>query len=184
MLLAVTGCVPMRFSGYEASGNGKQQRGYCIAWIKDELLIEAPRKVDLIVRARVPEYGNALDVMAEMRIPKGVVARWLDTVVTYASSEWSAPRVGRILGIRGPGSVPTPDSPIRGELTGGMFDRGAAHYVSFSDPDGKSLLGDSDHPIQRFSMTLPALDVDGVRFDPGTVHFKAYQKWGQYSCVQ
>ncbi len=184
-LIALTACVPMRFSGYQASGNGKQEISYCIGWIQDRLRIEALHGVELIVDAASPSYGSPLAVRVEMEIPIGTTVSWLERGVTYLSLEWPAPRKGEITMIQsGAGLRYEPLDAIPGTKTGQFFDPGPSHFVFFSDPDGKSLIGDSNKPIQRFSIELPPLSINGDRFTAGAIDFKAYRRWGQYYCLQ
>jgi hypothetical protein len=180
-----TGCFPVRESGYRASGKGWPASFHCGSWRSKDLSIHAPDGVRLYIYARQYQQGGGIVLNLDMRVPKDVLVKWRDSRLVYRSPEWPAPREGAIDHIAtSDKQVIFPTSSFRGQHGFGPFDNTADVIVALTGPKEGNLLGDTDKPIQEFSVEFPALEVNGERFEPGTVRFEAFRRWSVTSCLQ
>jgi hypothetical protein len=171
-------CLPFRQSGYEVSGKGTRVQSPYVWFIRDNLRLQAHSGVVLLISADA-QQGSPLQIRLEINIPKGVRVRWLGTAVTYRSSGWDQPRVGRLSEIRNyGGGYWNPTDWLEGTQSGAWFDKGSPYYTYIPGAAGHSGNVDSDGRIREFSMDLPTLEVDGKAFDPGTITVRRYQRWG------
>lgn len=179
--LAMTGCFPMRFSGYRPTGPGELEGGYCIAGIRDWLNMQAPGGVEIHMRATALESKQVVVLDTYLVVPNGRTVRLLaDTLaVTHADTGHAEQfPITRI----------TAGGPIELEALAtmaGLTSRSETLYSLWLTPRGPG--SDFRSPIvavPRFTVQLPAMMIDGEEFQPGPVAFETYREWGMYYCVQ
>ncbi len=174
----MTACLPYLRTGYEVIGTGDRVRSQYVWFIQDSLRMRAHNGVTILISA-FTESSGGLDVRLEMDIPKGSRTRWLASDVTYRSPAWDKPRSGGfsdVIDYRGGQWKPT--DYLEGTRSGGWWDNGALYYTSLGSAEGRNLIGDSDNPIQEFSIDLPQLEIDGKPFDPGTITVRRFKRLG------
>jgi hypothetical protein len=174
------GCVPAQLEGYRPSGRGSLDDDFCIAGIRDRLRMRAPQGVELSLGTVRHGYRPGALLNVDFTVPGGVTLQWDSARVTLASPEWSRPRGWMIDRIVAGASTHAATAVLAG--AGGP--RGRAYRLTFYATDTGTIGEPLIPPVREFTLTLPALAVDGVRFDPGPVHFEAYREWGFYTCAQ
>lgn len=168
-------CVPFMASGYEVTGDGRRGLNQFVL-VRDELRINAHSDVLLRIYASTLDRGPLL-VNVESKVPEGVRVRWLADELTYRSQEWPAARSGRLsdtTDYRG-GVWQTGDTFV-GQRGNGFRDPAPLYYTVLGNTREGNVLGDTDNPIREFSVDLPPMEIDGRRFEPGTIRVRAYRR--------
>lgn len=185
--LALCGCVPTKFTGYEPTGAGTSEPSYCIAGIRDTFRVDAPAGVRVNLRAdRVAlrsgseSAGRVVELDGWITVPKGVTARLTAPTLRLESPEWPRSRELEVHGISagGPAFFGATD-----RLTGSR-DAPEMFSLQVGLPGVGQLSQSGIAAPERFTLHLPPIEIDGRPFDVGPVTFQAYEKWGVYTCVQ
>lgn len=175
------GCIPSRFSGYEPSGQGTREAGYCVAGIQDGFRVEATHGVQVRWRASRDEQADSILLDVHVLVPGGATAQLRSPELTLASEYWSRPQVLPIAAISAPGPL---ESPPEAVLAGSSeSSRGTYHLWYF--PIAKGLQSQTGIPaVPTFSAQLPPLLINGETWESAPVTFREYRRWGVYTCVQ
>lgn len=179
--LIASSCIPLRFSGYEPSGPGTLEPGYCIAWIRDNLRIDGPHSVSIRLRAYPYQTEGTLLLSIDVTVPADVSASFVSPYVTLDSPQWEGSKTLTIEAITtgGPRSV-GPTDVLRSAAVGSSETFGV-----WFRPVGKGALDWTGLPlVDTFTLKLPAMQINGDAFQVEPVTFRAYRKWGMYYCVQ
>lgn len=171
----------MRFAGYQPSGPGRLEGGYCVAWIKDNLRIAGPSGTDVVVSAAENHADHTLELGVAVTMPDQVAVRLLADHLVLSSPDWPQSKALPIVVISAPGPRQYPPlAVLRGSDRPEMNS-----FTLWFRPVGKGNLNQTGIPaIPRFSLELPPMEIDGQGFQPGIVRFEPYRKWGMYYCVQ
>ncbi len=178
--LTLAGCVPMKFSGYRASGDGSPEGGYCVAWIKDRLRVHAPSGVDLLLYTMEHGYSDAVVLNVDLTVPEGVAAQWESPKLLLRSPEWPRPRSWVIERIRAGRSYLDPAAVLTGSSRRSM----GTYSLAFVSTDEGTLAEPRIPRVRSFTVALPILRINGRAFQAGPVAFEAYRDWGMFTCVQ
>lgn len=179
--LAMTGCFPMRFSGYRPTGPGELEGGYCIAGIRDWLNMPAPGGVEIHMRATALEPEHVVVLTTYLIVPNGRAVRLLADTLAVTTADTGHAEQFPITRITAGGPI---ELEALATMTGSPNE--ARNYFSILlTPRGPG--SDFRSPIvavPRFTVQLPAMMIDGEEFQPGPVAFETYREWGMYYCVQ
>lgn len=185
--LALSACVPTKFTGYEPTGAGTAEPGYCVAGIRDTFRVDAPAGVRVNLRANLVSLrreSESVDRVVELdgwiTVPKGVTVRLTAPTLRLESPAWPRPRDLEVHGISAGGPAffgatdrltGSRDAPEKFSLQVGLPGLGQLSQSGIAAPE-------------RFTLHLPPIEIDGRPFDVGPVTFQAYEKWGVFTCVQ
>jgi hypothetical protein len=180
-MATVSGCIPAHVSGYEPSGPGKRESGYCIAGIRDKLLVEAPGGVGVHWWASRDEVSDRIMLDVYLTVPAGVTVRLRSPDVVLHSEAWSRPEVLAIEAISAPGPRTfEPDAALVGSDEPSMGD----YSLRFFTP-GKGMWAQTGiRAVPEFSASLPPLEINGQAWESAPVSFTESSRWGFYTCVQ
>ena len=168
------GCFfPARFSGYRPTGAGQLVGGYCIAGIRDKLRVDAPDGVTIFLRAANDDPESAVGLTLYLVIPDGVSLQFLSREVTVQSPEWSGPRALTVYSITAGGPAYYEPAAV---LTGSPNDA-VDTFDLWLRPAGFPA-------ASHFTVTVPAMQINGRTFEIGPVNFEAYSEWGAFTCAQ
>lgn len=174
-------CVPIRFSVFDVSGDGQKQAGYCVAGIKDVLLVEAPHdvRINWWTDNRGPEESLWLRIYLE--IPEGVSVRFESDRLQLESPSWTEPRGLSINTITAPGPLQFAADAL---LIGPRNPAQRMHTLWYF-PVGRGNAYRTDIPfVQEFSVRLPPMRINDEPWQAGPVSFTAARRWGMYTCIQ
>lgn len=181
LALAICGCIPARFSGYEPSGPGQREPEICAAGIHTRLLQEALHGVGVHWQADRDSDSNSVLLYVYLTVPKGVVVRFQDADLVFRSESWPEARHLTIRTITTPGprylqadaDLVGPDDPAWG------------HFSLWFFPEARGSFMGTDIPaVAEFSITLPLLTINGEAWQAAPVDFREFSRWGVYTCVQ
>lgn len=171
---SLPGCyIPFKFSGFRPGGPGVLVESYCVAGVRDRLRIDAPHGAVIFLRAAKNGTGAPASLDIYLEVPDGVSLRLLAPEVGLDSPEWSEPRSLAISEITAPGPRHYP--PLA--ALPGSSEESMGRFSLWLPPGGMPA-------VSHFNVTLPAMSINGERFQAGTVAFDAYSEWGTYTCVQ
>lgn len=179
--LSLAGCIPAKFSGYKPIGNGSLAGGYCVAGIKDRLRVHAPSGVEVLLYAEENEKSNTILLGVDLIIPEGVSVQLLSSVLVLQSPEWAQSRTLAIHRITAAGPRVYEPSAV---LPGSSQESMGAFTLWFLPGEKGTLWETGVHKVLTFTLSLPALSINGRQFQVNTVAFEAYREWGMYTCVQ
>ncbi len=181
LVLATAGCIPARFSGYEPSGPGKRESGYCITGIQDNLRVEAPGGVGVHWWASRDDVTDSIMLDIYLTVPAGTTVRLRSPDIELRSDGWPKPQVLPIKTISAPGPRTfTPDAALVGSDESSM-----GNYSFHFFQTMKGTLAQTGIPaVPGFSASLPPLEINGQLWESAPVNFKEYTRWGVYTCVQ
>ncbi len=179
--LAAIGCLPMRISGYRPAGPGILESTQCLGGIEDRLRIAAPHGIAIYLRATLDEPEQVVSLDVYLTVPAGTTARWSSDRLLVRQAEPPLTREIMITKITAPG--PRELAPLA-ELAGSA-DESSASYSLWLTPAGAGTHARSGlAATPQFTVELPALTVEGERFEPGPITFQSYREWGVVTCVQ
>lgn len=173
------GCVPARFSGYEAYGAGKPERDHCVVGLHELRLVEGPMGVGVHWRATVDEDADGLLLSVYLSIPAGVTVQLLSPDLLLHSESWSQPMILPVhtISTSGPRQL-DPDAQLAGSS-----DASSGMYSLWFHPVTRGASGKTGLPaVTSFSAQLPPLLINDEQWTPGKVQFKRYRRWGIYTC--
>ena len=180
-LMLLTACVPARFSGYRPVGTGALESSQCVAGLRDILRTQAREGVQLLWNAAIDPGDKHLLLNIVLEIPEGVGVRFLTPTVVLTSPAWPAPRFLTIRRITAAG--PLEVGPMA--LLMGSSNRASSTFSLWYQVSGKGTLGETGLPaVERVTVKLPPLKINGERFQAGSVDFEASREWGFYTCAQ
>lgn len=177
----VTACIPARFSGYAPAGPGSLEQGPCVIGIRDVLRMQAPSGVSVFMHAAEDEAAHEILLDVRLTVPGGTNVQLLSDILV----------------LQGPGSAGSDKLEVIEISTSGprRFEPlatlpGAANgpegeFTLWFRPIGRGNLRRTGFPATAsFSVSLPALSIDGAIFEPATVRFTRFREWGAYACIQ
>lgn len=174
LVVLLAGCfVPAKYSGFRPSGPGTLAGGYCVTGVKDKLRITAPHGVDIFARASNDDPDFPISLTVYLIIPAAVSVQVLSPEVRIRSSEWVKTLSLAIEEVTAAGPrhyQPSDVLPGSSKESMGMFSL-------WFRPAGFPA-------AHRFTVDLPAINIDGEQFLAGPVTFEAYSEWGMYTCAQ
>lgn len=181
MALMATGCMPSKFSGYEPSGPGIREDGYCVAGVRDNLRVEAPHGVQVHWRASRDQAADAILLDVNVSVPDGVIVQLRSPDLVLSSEEWARPQLLPIAEISAPGPRNlAPDAQLAGSADAS---RGNYHFWYF--PVGRGMTSKTGIPaVSAFSVQLPPLLINGDAWESAPVAFREFTRWGVYTCAQ
>jgi len=177
----LAGCIPAKFSGYEASGPGKRERDYCVAGLNELRLVESRDGVGIHWRAGRDEDTDTITMHVYMTIPAGVTVQLTSPALVLDSEHWAQPRLLSVQVISAPGPRQfTADA----ELAGSDEDSMGMYSFWFSLAEDRPAAETGIPAVEHFTARMPALLVNGVAWDSEAVTFRKYSRWGVYTCIQ
>ncbi len=173
LTVALQGCVPVRFSGYQPSGPGTVEGRSCVASIKDVHRDQTDTGVQILTRAGQNTLDNTIQLHIELIVPEGVTVQLLSLEFVAISPEWAGPQILRAREI---GSyVATEELQIhgaRGDL--GNFSLRFVPRRPAQTPLPK---------VDTFTLQFPPLRINDHVYRPESVNFHAYKEWSIYTCI-
>jgi len=181
LALTACGCIPWRFSGYEPSGPGQREPGFCVAGIHTRLKQEALHGVGVHWQADRDDGADTVLLHVYLTVPAGVVVRLQSADLVFRGESWPEPRHLTVQAITAPG----PDSlPVGAELIGPADPARGQFDLWFFPERAGSFMWTGIPAAPEFSIALPLLTIDGEAWQAPPVTFKAFSRWGIYTCVQ
>ncbi len=148
-----------------------QAGGYCTGW-SNAKGIKAPHGVSLVARPMKDKLNGTILLYVNILVPSGITIRTVNPELILTSPEWPEPRRLRIDHFTGRGgSHFPPDSALRGFADPNLPPE---VLTAWYFPDNDTGLP-STHLAQvaEFTLQLPALEINGERFQPGPITFRA-----------
>jgi len=151
-----------------------QVGGYCTSW-SNAKGIKAPHGVSLVARPMKDKLNGTLLLYVNILVPTAVTVRTEKPEIVLTSPTWPEPRRLRINHFTGRGgSRFPPESALQG----------------FTDPDLPPEVvtlwylphADTEFPptglpqVPEFTLQLPTLEINGERFQPGPITFRACRR--------
>ncbi|KAA0208528.1 MAG: hypothetical protein EDM71_04225 [Proteobacteria bacterium] len=176
-----TGCIPSRFSGYEPSGQGTREAGYCVAGIKDNFRVGATHGVQVHWWASRDEQAGSILLDVNIDVPDAVTVQLGSPGLVLSSEHWSKPQPLPVAAITAPG--PRELDPEAVLIGSSESSRGS--YQLWYFPITRGVMSQTGIPaVPTFSAQLPPLLINGETWESAPVTFREYRRWGVYTCVQ
>jgi hypothetical protein len=170
------GCVPYKFSGYAPQGPGQleSRRGCFPPGINDALRISTEGGVDIVVWAGPDTRRQTIDLTVDLTVPADVAVRFASADLIFDSPAWPQPRLLPVAHITTVG--PREFSPTA-ILHGADDDAIGPFSLWFRSERGTSFMYTDIPTVDRFTLELPPLIINGHMYRIAPISFEPFKEW-------